>query len=468
MVFNYLPRMGSVMANAKWISVLLFLLVAAQISSAQDAIPWGTDLKKAFQQAAAQKKLVLVHFYADSCRPCKALDKNVFPQPEVVEAIARNYVPVKVHVDTTPQIAKHYQVQAWPTDLYLTAAGLEIHRSVTPQQPDAYVSLLDQLAFQSGVGVIQQAKAATADVRRQAAGESFGAVAPPPVVENKRPGEVQNQFVLNRYTGEGVAAAQSSTDSFPQQRPYQPGIANSQSPPAADNNVNQYGPPAQESAGVYGSQPSGVYAGGTGEPQPQETHGAPYGDPHTVQQATPPAWTPKAQGIGRQAPPAHDPSQVAPSSERAVNWQSAGADPADITAPQQPIRNQFVSADQAPPLALEGFCPVSLMESTKWKKGDRQWGAVHRGRTYLFTSQAEQQKFLSDPDRFSPVLSGFDPVIFMERGELVDGKRNFGVVHRNQMFFFADKETRDRFEQAPQAFAAAAYQAMMRSETKLR
>src|SRR6185369_11033071 len=102
----------------------------------------------------------------------------------------------------------------------------------------------------------------------------------------------------------------------------------------------------------------------------------------------------------------------------------------------QVANHQMVPVSQAPPVGLDGFCPVTLVETMArnpgdrgaWKKGDRQFGAVHKGRTYLFTSVEQQQKFLQNPDNYAPVLSGCDPVLYAERGQMVDGKRAFGLV----------------------------------------
>src|SRR5205823_3446037 len=106
-------------------------------------------------------------------------------------------------------------------------------------------------------------------------------------------------------------------------------------------------------------------------------------------------------------------------------------------ANQSPFGNApVVPASQAPPIALDGFCPVTLLETvardpadrSAWRKGDRQFGAIHRGRTYLFTSAEQQQKFLANPDAYAPALAGCDPVRYAERGEVVDGKRAYGLV----------------------------------------
>jgi YHS domain-containing protein len=114
----------------------------------------------------------------------------------------------------------------------------------------------------------------------------------------------------------------------------------------------------------------------------------------------------------------------------------------------------------SPPLGLEGFCPVALTESTRWIKGDVRFGAIHRGRTYLFAAAADQQKFLSNPDKYSPMLSGYDAVKFQEQGQLVDGKRAHGIVHEGQMYLFSDEASLERFCQKPGAFTNTVRQAM--------
>jgi YHS domain-containing protein len=143
------------------------------------------------------------------------------------------------------------------------------------------------------------------------------------------------------------------------------------------------------------------------------------------------------------------------------------------TAPQ-PNSSAVVPASQAPPIALEGFCPVTLLETVArdpadraaWKKGDRRFGAIHRGRTYLFASAEQQQKFLANPDAYAPVLAGCDPVHYAERGEVVDGKRAYGLITPDRkIYLFADETSRNRFEQAPGAYSNAIQQAMLRSDS---
>ena len=114
----------------------------------------------------------------------------------------------------------------------------------------------------------------------------------------------------------------------------------------------------------------------------------------------------------------------------------------------------------SPPLGLEGYCPVNLLEHRAWKKGDTRWGAVHNSRTYLFAGPEQQKRFLASPNAYSPVLAGDDPVRALDEQQQVTGKREYGVYFQNRVYLFADPSSRDRFSQNPTRYAAEVVQAM--------
>ena len=113
------------------------------------------------------------------------------------------------------------------------------------------------------------------------------------------------------------------------------------------------------------------------------------------------------------------------------------------------------AAQQAPmPLGLEGFCPVTLVESGNWAEGQAGWGARHRGRTYLFRGLEEQQAFLADPDRYAPALSGDDPVAAFDSGTSLAGERRYGVTYQQRIYLFASPESRATFAANPQRYTS--------------
>ena len=123
--------------------------------------------------------------------------------------------------------------------------------------------------------------------------------------------------------------------------------------------------------------------------------------------------------------------------------QAAGIDDLEETPPQKTM-----------PLGLEGYCPVALMETGNWVEGQARWGARHRGRTYLFSGLEQQQTFLSDPDRYSPALSGDDPVAAIDSGKTSAGQRRYGVTYQKRIYLFESPETRAAFAANPQRYTS--------------
>jgi protein disulfide-isomerase len=129
-----------------------------------------------------------------------------------------------------------------------------------------------------------------------------------------------------------------------------------------------------------------------------------------------------------------------------------------IPAPAAPAVAASGTAPTAPdpygsmPLGLEGFCPVSLVDKGTWVEGRAQWGARHRGRTYLFAGAEQQRLFLADPDRYAPALSGDDPVLACDSGRQVAGQRRFGVTYQARTYLFSSPETRAAFAANPQRY----------------
>jgi YHS domain-containing protein len=133
---------------------------------------------------------------------------------------------------------------------------------------------------------------------------------------------------------------------------------------------------------------------------------------------------------------------------------------ASTTASAGPAPNQQQLPAGAPPLAFDGFCPVSMRTIWKWVPGDARWGAIHRGCTYLFAGPEEQQKFLANPDYYSPALSGVDPVLAIDHRQSVPGMREHSLDYDNQFFLFSSEATLQQFTANPERYASGVRQAM--------
>jgi YHS domain-containing protein len=127
---------------------------------------------------------------------------------------------------------------------------------------------------------------------------------------------------------------------------------------------------------------------------------------------------------------------------------------------QPPLPPQLPQPPEQTPLALDGFCPVQLVERATWTPGNKAWGARHRGRIYLFAGPEEQRRFLADPDRFAPVNSGNDLVLTVEKNRAVPGTREHGVYFGGRVYLFADETSLQKFGSNPNFYAQQAVQAM--------
>jgi len=513
------PVWGAKMKTIAILGLLGSLTLAVASSLAAEQIPWVADFRTACGMAAEQHRLVLLHFYSDNCAPCVRLEQNVFSRADVGEAVAQNYLPVKIHVEKVPQLASRYSIRAWPTDVFVTPAGLELYRTVSPQDPAEYVAVLNRVAQQSASNVrrptnLKQVATATASgvalaaneaavdlsaaagrteqqiagtaqqaeqrIQQGAAGvvqqstnllQQSATAAQQSAAAAQRWGEQAGEAVRNYEQQAGTAFQQvrDQTGQAIQQAEKQTAAAADQWRATAQQTAEQVGTAAQNLAAPWqqlaGQSPVSRRSAFTPQAAPVESPpppAAPAGSaapPVAVRQPVIASVTPPL--------PTTNPFLTA---NPAATPSPGGAPSASPSASQSPENGerQLVPASQAPPVALDGFCPVTLIETMSrtpedraaWKKGNVKFGAIHRGRTYLFTSAEQQQKFLADPDAYAPAFSGYDPVHYAERGELVDGKRAYGLITPDKhIFLFADETALQRFRQAPTRYAGALQQA---------
>jgi thiol-disulfide isomerase/thioredoxin len=323
-------------------AVLLVPLLIASSAMAQEGPQWRLNLDDAEKLAMQTNRLVLIHFWAPWCHPCRALEANVFSQPGVGPAIESRFVPVKINLDDQAYsaTARLYEIQQIPTDVVITPSGRLIARIPCSQDPRIYIAQ------------------------------------------------------LMRAAGDPTANAIVAAPGYPAQ-------------PAAANST--------AGLSMYSSGNPNGYAARPAMPGPADP-GAAYG------------------------------SATASGAVATASAASIAQAPTNAAPPPVPPR---------PPLGLDGFCPVTLIERHHatpsdphcWVQGDPRWGVVHRGTVYLFAGPEEQKRFLADPDRFSPALSGNDPIIAFDQGRLVQGTRQFGTFYGDRVYLFSSAENLAKFAQ---------------------
>lgn len=422
-----------------------FAVLFVGLASAEEGVRWTTDYRQAAEQAAREHKLILLHFESDACPPCRKLEANVFPRRDVADAIDAGYVAVKVNVDRSPEMARRYSVPRWPMDVIVTPMNQELYRQISPQDPNEYIARLKETSARAG----NIAKAPPASTTRTVGFQS----------SKKSGSDLPADFEgLEIENGAPTTTPQETApqQSAPPQQPVQAQPAQPQ--------VNEYVTKAQTSP--YASQPS---------PAANRAAAPAAADEGSLYEGIEPVSPRSVPNRGSSNPPSAAPPQAqenttittAPAKENSATPAPASA------ASKAPI---------LPPLGMDGYCVVALHDYNQkvaeaqeagakpdpswqgWVKGNKKFGAIHRGRLYLFASPDAQKTFLADPDRYAPALSGYDPVVFNETQKLVDGKRSIGLCYNGQVFCFANEASLQKFMASPKPFAETVYQAMLRSD----
>jgi uncharacterized protein YyaL (SSP411 family) len=83
-------------------------------------LPWGEE---AFTRAAREEKPILLSISAVWCHWCHVMDETTYSDPEVIELVNRDYVPVRVDNDRNPDINRRYNQGGWPTTAFLSSRG---------------------------------------------------------------------------------------------------------------------------------------------------------------------------------------------------------------------------------------------------------------------------------------------------------------------------------------------------------
>lgn len=409
---------GGWLPAAEWSGFGSAQPLAAQIvggaSAAGQSIRWADSVEQAVAQAAAENKLVLLHFGADYCGPCRSVEQFVFTEPQVAEAIHQQYIPVKIDIQKSPELAEKFEVSRIPQDVIITTEGLVAYRRTSPSRAGEYRNMLAagaRMAAQTTVQsqqVVERMSGITQQQRADAQRSPFlGAEAAK--AGSLALGTPAQQSLPQRNSLVTAATVQNSAAVAP--------VA------FAANESSAAGFPAHQMSPTQ--FPQSNFQAAQGLPEIKNPFVNPSGPMTTANYVEP---------EGRSAVLATQKVPAAVAEEAGVRQVSATA------APEQG------------PLGLEGYCPVTLLSNQRWSKGDAQFGCYHRGVLYLFADQAARDRFLQSPDAHSPLLGGFDPVIMETEQRLQPGKRRFGVFcetapGQNAIVLFANEENRDRFKQ---------------------
>ncbi len=455
----------------RWLVIAVLAITGAIFGEsaidAQDQVAWMTDVELAKETAAKENKLVLLHFSASWCGPCKELERFVFVNPTTIRMIHTSTVPVKIDVDQQKAIAEQYKIHNIPADVIITPTGQVIAQQASPRSTDGYLQMISHARNSSGRLTTQGARLRQ-DIRdavtqsptvarpasQQPASQqpvSGGAFRPPVLAANG------NSMVQSGPATMSTAPATMST------APGSPGPVPQGAMALLPTGSNA--PPVPQAGITFSSavQPTDAAAGPatiTNEHLKSEAAGTVKDQPMDIPEIAGLETRPAGSGVAIRNPFATG----SPDSETSLA--SSAPVPQGPPSTLEPPRPHTIDL---PPIGLEGYCGVTLMEDQRWEKGSEQFGCIHRGKLYLFASQAHLDRFQMTPDMFSPLLGGADPVVYHTTGELVDGSRSLGVFYGGEnepsvIVLLSSEESRKKFEEDPVPYVQTVRQAMNRAD----
>ncbi|MDR0522369.1 MAG: DUF255 domain-containing protein [Planctomycetaceae bacterium] len=379
----------------KPVAVAVFLTAAAFSCFGQrspdTAIRWETDINTAVKRAESEQRPVFLHFTGNDCQPAAQMFAEVFSNAEIAAKLNAGYVMVCINASENPLLAQQYSVAAIPTDLTIRANGQIIHRRQGRIAADQFKNYL--------------------------------------------------VFLDNlAQTEKGTAALPNTPVSTP---------ANTQgTAPAADTLRDPF-----THQPVTSAQPGGAYLPVSATPAAETVltpaaPAAPVLNPPTAAALNPAIHNPlrTAENTAKYFPDQKSPPEPSTSLKVPVNARIADRE----IMPNEPAPGKMTVEV---PLALDGFCPVTLVKEERWEPGIPAYCTMYKGHIFRFASEEAIETFVKDPAAYVPAAMGEDVVLLIDRNKRVNGSRTFGASFNGRVFLFSSRETLEAFSKKAEYYA---------------
>ena len=110
--------------------LIAVLVIGGAQATPPPGILWERSFEAAAQRAKAQRKPLMLDFWADWCGWCHRLDETTYVDPEVVR-LSKDFVPVKINTEggrNETLVAMKYDVSDLPTIAFVSPSGRPILR----------------------------------------------------------------------------------------------------------------------------------------------------------------------------------------------------------------------------------------------------------------------------------------------------------------------------------------------------
>jgi thioredoxin-related protein len=122
-----------------FVLILTININAQGIAFEKEDVKWENILAKAKQE----NKIIFIDAYTTWCGPCKWMANNIFPDKKVGEIFNAQFVNAKIDMEKGEgvDIAKKYNVRAYPTYLFVNGDGELVHRSLGGMPAEKFIEV---------------------------------------------------------------------------------------------------------------------------------------------------------------------------------------------------------------------------------------------------------------------------------------------------------------------------------------
>jgi thiol:disulfide interchange protein DsbD len=119
------------------------ILITVQVTSvsAAGSINW-TEYDEGMELSGSENKPVLIDFYTDWCGYCDDMDENTYSDSKIISK-AGSFICIKVDGDDRTDLVKKYDVDGYPTTVFLDSSGKEVHRVVGYSPSDEFLGHME-------------------------------------------------------------------------------------------------------------------------------------------------------------------------------------------------------------------------------------------------------------------------------------------------------------------------------------
>jgi thiol:disulfide interchange protein DsbD len=120
---------------------IIFITAQVPSVSAAGSIDWN-EFDEGMEASGSENKPVLIDFYTDWCGYCDDMDEKTYSDSKIISKAA-NFVCIKVDGDDRTDLVSKYDVDGYPTTVFLDSSGKKVHKVVGYIPADEFIGHME-------------------------------------------------------------------------------------------------------------------------------------------------------------------------------------------------------------------------------------------------------------------------------------------------------------------------------------